>query len=71
VALGDVNGDGHLDAVFANWGQPNRECLGNGTGGFTCTNVSGDALITTDVALGDLAVSNPKTHVQEVWEKSN
>ena len=46
VGLVDVDRDGHLDAVFANLGSPNgqrdRVCLGNGTGLFTCSDVSPD-----------------------------
>ncbi|MFB0536122.1 MAG: FG-GAP-like repeat-containing protein, partial [Anaerolineae bacterium] len=55
VALGLVNGDGNLDAVFANAGlanQENRVCLGNGSGGFTCSDVSSDTNSSIDVALG-------------------
>ena len=52
VALGDVDGDTDLDAVFANSGQPNRVCLGNGAGGFTsCSNVSSDTFTSVRVAL--------------------
>ena len=45
VDLGDVNGDGNLDAVFA-LGlfrvEENQVCLGDGAGGFTCSFVSAD-----------------------------
>ncbi|MBI3769264.1 MAG: VCBS repeat-containing protein [Deltaproteobacteria bacterium] len=56
VALGDVNGDGKLDAVFGHTaGQPNRVCLGNGAGNFSgCANLSGDTTPTNGVALGDV-----------------
>ena len=62
IALGDVNGDTSLDAVFANFSNPhvpnlqgpNRICLGDGTGGFTCSDVSPDFNISYDVALGDV-----------------
>ncbi len=52
LALGGVNGDANLDAVFANIGQPNRVCLGDGAGGFVCTDVSGDTFSSNGVALG-------------------
>ncbi len=57
VAMGDMNGDGKLDAVFATTSR-NRFCIGNGAGGFSCSYVSpydpGDSYYSTDVALGDL-----------------
>jgi hypothetical protein len=59
VSLGDVNNDGNLDAVFANDGSstpfsaPDRVCIGNGNGGFSC-NLIGHAYLSEDVALGDL-----------------
>ena len=45
VALGDVDGDTNLDAVFVNIeGQHNRVCLGDGLQitAFTCSDVSAD-----------------------------
>jgi hypothetical protein len=63
VALGDVNGDGNLDALFANDAIPhhpsadqffNQVCLGDGSGGFTCNDLSQDERNTEDVALGDV-----------------
>ena len=33
-ASASVNGDGDLDAVFANFFQTNRVCLDDGAGGF-------------------------------------
>ena len=54
VALGFVDGDPHLDAVFGNAGvaETNRVCLGNGAGGFACSDVSTDLDNSRDVALG-------------------
>jgi len=63
VVLGDVDGDGHLDAVFSNApvcgtpprfcsGGQNAVCLGDGSGGFSCSNVNSDTNFTSDVALG-------------------
>jgi len=58
VALNDLNGDSLLDAVFANRGlvgpQRNRVCLGDGVGGFSCSDVSTDGFGTNNVALGDV-----------------
>ena len=59
VALGDVDGDGDLDAVFANTRRSrsssrNRVCVNDGSGGFTCSDVSTDTNSTLDVALGDV-----------------
>ena len=52
AALGDVDRDGDLDAVFANSsGQRNRVCLGDGTGVFACADVSSDTNSTIGVAL--------------------
>jgi hypothetical protein len=67
VALGDINGDGIPDAVFAGDSSPgffagpgptphfsgHPVCLGNGSGGFTCEFAT-DSVRAMDVALGDL-----------------
>jgi hypothetical protein len=51
-ALGDVNGDGNLDAVFANGlNHTNRVCLGDGLGGFACSDVSADTRSSRSVAI--------------------
>ncbi|MCB0156273.1 MAG: VCBS repeat-containing protein [Anaerolineae bacterium] len=68
VALGDLNEDGNLDAVFArgfNTGERNRVCLGDGSGGFSgCSDVSPDANGTYAVTLGDL---NNDNHLDVVF----
>jgi len=48
----------NLDAVFANLNQRNRVCLGDGMGAFTCSEVSTDVLLFTEVALGDVDGDN-------------
>jgi hypothetical protein len=56
VALGDVDGDGDLDAFVGNFGQ-NRLYLNGGTGVFTdvtATNLPGLFGVTAAVALGDV-----------------
>ena len=56
VALGDLNGDGSLDIILGNYGEPSQVYLNDGLGNFTPTisslNPGGNA--TTSVALGDL-----------------
>lgn len=55
VALGDVNEDGNLDAVFANISSKNRVCFGNGRGNLNnCIDASSDSRESNDVALGDV-----------------
>ena len=49
-----VDGDGHLDVVFANWAQWGRVCVGDGIGGFSCSSVSGALDDSRGVALGDI-----------------
>lgn len=54
MTLGDVDGDGNLDAVHANHDHRNQRCLGDGSGGFSCADVSSDSNYTIGVALGDI-----------------
>lgn len=56
VALGDMNHDTFVDAVFAKASKdvPNQICLGNGSGGFACRNISAHTDPTVAVALGHL-----------------
>ena len=76
VALGDVNGDTSLDAVFANFGpsffpfigERNRICLGDGMGGFTCSDVSADTNPSEGIALGDV---NGDTFLDAVFANFN
>ena len=54
VALGDLDGDRDLDAVFANFGV-NRVCLGDGSGSLdNCSDVSPDDNFHTSVVLSDI-----------------
>ena len=55
VALGDLDRDGDVDAVFAVHSGPNRFCLNDGDGTtWTCGNVSADVAATVDVGVGDM-----------------
>ena len=56
VALGLVDADPHLDAVFANGvHQRNRVCFGDGVGGFVgCEDVSTDEYNSDDAAVGSI-----------------
>ena len=55
VEVGDVDRDGNLDAVFANFnpptGQRDRVCLGNGSGSFSCQDLSNDTLVSHNLAI--------------------
>lgn len=58
VDVGDVDGDGDLDVMFANaLSQQNRVCFGDGSGGFTCTEVGNGEATTYGVALGEFDLS--------------
>jgi carbon monoxide dehydrogenase subunit G len=47
-----IDGNTNIDAVFANYNETNRVCLGDGSGGFTCSDVSADVNWSFGVALG-------------------
>ena len=57
MALGLIDEDNNLDAMFANEGLPNQLCLGNGSGGFTCSNIDNDTGNSQSVALGELIIN--------------
>jgi hypothetical protein len=54
LALGYLNRDAVLDAVFANYGQRNQVCLGKGDSTFDCSDLSLDEYYSRGVALGDV-----------------
>ena len=54
VALGDLNGDGRLDALVANFGYANELWLGDGNGGLVDSGQRLGDGASSDVELGDL-----------------
>ena len=54
VALGLVDGDSDMDAVFTTLNGTNRTCLGDGAGGFTCSDISTGFSLSTGVQLAFL-----------------
>ena len=54
VALGDLDGDGDLDAMVGNYGQPNTVWTNDGTGTFTDSMQAFGNSNSYSVALGDL-----------------
>ena len=54
VVLGDVNGDGNLDAFVANLGHPNKVWLSNGMGTFNDSGQSLGNSLSYGLALGDV-----------------
>ena len=55
MGLADVDGDGDLDLLIGNSGQPNRLYLSNGSGVFSSfTNVTSDAHKTLSLCIGDV-----------------
>ncbi len=54
VSLGDVDGDGDLDAFVTNWSQANRVWLNGGSGTFSLSGNSLGSSSSTVVSLGDV-----------------
>ena len=54
VALGDLDGDGDLDAVFARWGAEDLVLLNDGLARFTSTPIAGSGGATFTPTLADL-----------------
>jgi uncharacterized repeat protein (TIGR01451 family) len=75
VALGDVDGDGDLDAFVANYGSANEVWLNDGAGGFTDSGQSPGGGYSLGVELGDLEgdgdldafLANCSSRANEVW----
>jgi hypothetical protein len=56
VDVGDVDGDGDLDALVANFGQPNQLLLNDGNGNFALAplDLAGGSMQSRDIAIGDV-----------------
>ena len=54
IALDDLDGDGDLDIVVADYGSVNRVYKNDGMGVFTGSNISSDSSDSSSIALGDL-----------------
>jgi hypothetical protein len=56
IALGDLDGDDDLDAVVANFNQPNQLLLNDGEGNFAlaATDLPGGSMFSRDIAIGDV-----------------
>ena len=54
IALGDLDNDGDLDYIAANYLQPDRVYLNNGTGNFTLFESTTESYAAQAIALGDL-----------------
>ena len=75
VALGDVDGDGDLDAFTANWETVNKLWLNDGAGTFSDSGQSLGISHSRDVALGDVDsvgvldafVANAEGQANKVW----
>jgi hypothetical protein len=75
LALGDVDRDGDLDAFVANYNQPNKVWLNDGSGIFTDSGQSLGSSYSSHVALGDLDgdkdldafVANDPSDPNKVW----
>ena len=75
AVLGDVDGDGDLDAFVANCGQANKVWLNDGTGTFSDSGQNLGSSLSESVALGDVDgdgdldafVGNVSTQANKVW----
>ncbi|WP_186766454.1 FG-GAP-like repeat-containing protein, partial [Phaeobacter marinintestinus] len=75
VSLGDVDGDGDLDMVVANYGQANTVWTNDGAGSYTNTGQTLGSADSWDVSLGDvdgdgdldMVVANSTGQANTVW----
>ena len=62
-----VNHDFRADLIFANSGNPNRVCVGNSTGGFTCSDDSAGTATSYGIAVGDVNGDGETDAVYANW----
>ncbi len=75
IALGDLDGDGDLDAFVTNYNQANKIWLNNGSGNFTGSGQTLGSSPSWGVALGDLDlegdldafVANTNNQANKIW----
>ena len=70
VALGDLDGDGDLDAVVANWGQDAQVWLNNGSGSFGSTPAQALGSGAYALTLGDVDGDGDLDAVVANWDEN-
>ena len=71
MSLGDVDGDGDLDAFVANFSQGNRVWLNDGSGSFTDSGQSLGTWWSYSVSLGDVDGDGDLDAFVANWNQGN